>query len=402
MDAASPNEPPSPSPEPGTEPDETSPRQQTWSKLISLTAELALAAIPRQRQVMAAQHALATSVPRAEIESAERIADELFLRLEEHIYGPISTHQTLALIGGARLSGYEAASTDLQHWSPIAYHPRFVAATHGDLRLVHKLLDGMTDLPAVATVPTGKKNEADTRPTGDTPHRQELAKILRFPTGFSDGRRVSSLERFGPASNGDPNASIVPPANPERNLRAPGRHTAVLVSPFSQNNGAASLLPPTETKAEGPLFPTSSERPFEVDEDVPVHALDTSSAATSEPHVPPPVESEPAATAASPPGVPDNPPDADEFSVFFEEELEEQREEESSQTPPPEALSPSPASPRPVASTQDDASHQPTPSEEARSAPDEPRDPTEVIVKIMLAAAFVGIIVIVSILMLLK
>lgn len=331
-----------------------------WSKLISLTAYEALRQIPAQGQIKVVEHGLDDSVPKAPESDTSPEGDQLFLRLEDQIYGPVTADDTLRLISSAKLSGYEAVTADLHHWSPLAYHPRFVPAHHGDLLQVHAALDELSGTPVFALAETAPSSQA---PPEKELYDREFVEIFAFPSEFTSYRRASSVERFGAESQEEPNPDTVPSANPERSLTSPGRHTAVIVSPFA---GAGGMIAGQSLGSEEPTSTLGEafEQPTDAAADEAPAMIDTASLDGGQ-H-------------------PDAAP-GDDFSEFFSGDDEAAQPAAAAQTEAPIAAAPrvKPAAP---------SRHQPAQIDIDEGTPK--------MVWYLLGAAFVGAALIVGILLL--
>lgn len=91
-------------------------------------------------------------VPRAEPATREFTSSEIFLRLEQTIYGPLSRERLAELLTSGRLTGFEQASSNLRTWTPLIYHPRMVLAEDVDPETTHRMLQTESDLPKESAV----------------------------------------------------------------------------------------------------------------------------------------------------------------------------------------------------------------------------------------------------------
>ena len=86
-------------------------------------------------------------VPRVEPTMRAFTSTEIFLRLEQTIYGPLSRERLAELLASGRLTGFEQASSNLRTWTPLIYHPRMVLAEDVDPETTHRMLQTESDLP---------------------------------------------------------------------------------------------------------------------------------------------------------------------------------------------------------------------------------------------------------------
>jgi hypothetical protein len=86
-------------------------------------------------------------VPRVEPTTRPFTSTEIFLRLEQTIYGPLSRERLAELLASGRLTGFEQASSNLRTWTPLIYHPRMVLAEDVDPETTHRMLQTESDLP---------------------------------------------------------------------------------------------------------------------------------------------------------------------------------------------------------------------------------------------------------------
>ena len=91
-------------------------------------------------------------VPRVEPTMRAFTSTEIFLRLEQTIYGPLSRERLAELLASGRLTGFEQASSNLRTWTPLIYHPRMVLAEDVDPETTHRMLQTESDLPKESAV----------------------------------------------------------------------------------------------------------------------------------------------------------------------------------------------------------------------------------------------------------
>ena len=127
-------------------------------------------------------------VPRVEPTMRAFTSTEIFIRLEQTIYGPLSRERLAELLASGRLTGFEQASSNLRTWTPLIYHPRMVLAEDVDPETTHRMLQTESDLPKESAVQrridlaqygeqTAATEEAPAMPALSTP----LAKMLVRP-----------------------------------------------------------------------------------------------------------------------------------------------------------------------------------------------------------------------------
>lgn len=127
-------------------------------------------------------------VPRAEPATREFTSTDIFLRLEQTIYGPLSRERLAELLASGRLTGFEQASSNLRTWTPLIYHPRMVLAEDVDPETTHRMLQTESNLPKESAVQRridlAQYGEAEA-PTSDAPATSApatpLAKMLIRP-----------------------------------------------------------------------------------------------------------------------------------------------------------------------------------------------------------------------------
>jgi len=121
-------------------------------------------------------------VPRAEPSTREFTSSEIFLRLEQTIYGPLSRERLAELLASGRLTGFEQASSNLRTWTPLIYHPRMVLAEDVDPETTHRMLQTESDLPKESAVQRridlAHYGEQALAPTEEVPAQPALATPL--------------------------------------------------------------------------------------------------------------------------------------------------------------------------------------------------------------------------------
>lgn len=111
-------------------------------------------ASPVDGQSVTAEFSLSGLVPRKDVTGARGFkSDDVFVRLENTIYGPLSRDELADLLASGQLTGYESASSDLQHWTPLLYHPRMALTGRADPDRTHELLHEKSSLPQASRSP---------------------------------------------------------------------------------------------------------------------------------------------------------------------------------------------------------------------------------------------------------
>lgn len=108
---------------------------------------------PEDGHAVQAEFALGGNVPREEPRVGNYRSNDIYLRLENTVYGPISRDELHDLLSGGLLTGYESASSDLRHWTPLLYHPRMHITGQADPDHTHAVLREHTALPQVSPKP---------------------------------------------------------------------------------------------------------------------------------------------------------------------------------------------------------------------------------------------------------
>lgn len=121
-------------------------------------------------------------VPRAEPATREFTSSEIFLRLEQTIYGPLSRERLAELLASGRLTGFEQASSNLRTWTPLIYHPRMVLSEDVDPETTHRMLQTESNLPKESAVQRridlAHYGEQALAPTEEVPAQPALATPL--------------------------------------------------------------------------------------------------------------------------------------------------------------------------------------------------------------------------------
>lgn len=120
--------------------------------LMSMADLLAAESLSRRSpdgESVTADFHLGGAVPRQEIESRAYQTSDIYVRLENTIYGPVSQARLIELLSSGALTGFESASSDLRTWTPLIYHPRMTLGSQIDPDATHRMLHQQTDLPSV-------------------------------------------------------------------------------------------------------------------------------------------------------------------------------------------------------------------------------------------------------------
>ncbi|TVQ97527.1 MAG: hypothetical protein EA398_14530 [Deltaproteobacteria bacterium] len=288
-----------------------------------------------------AEFVLGGTVPRNEPSPRVRErAEDLYLRLESRVYGPIAMGELESLLSSGLLTGYETISGDLRKWTPLAYHPRMIASRDSDPEATHRILEQYSDLPAPSAA-------ADSVPTSS------LAALLDEKPGAPAAGILHRPSRIGSRPATGPNRPIT------------GRQR---VPQPDERDATPASTPPGDTPA---LHPT--------DDATPNSAPDT-------PH--PPVEPPHTASTSPPQNHDSSPhdahplPDLDEHAAETapmpaqtRESLAAQgRDENDDAIPPPDETARHPAFATPLA--HDMAHHDASPGDDtAPDSLDPPLDP---------------------------
>ena len=99
-------------------------------------------------QLVVKEFSLGGMVPRTEQGDERKVtAGDVYVRLENTIYGPLNGDELAAMLASGQFTGYESASSDLQHWTPLLYHPRMNLTGYADPDHTHALLHERSTLP---------------------------------------------------------------------------------------------------------------------------------------------------------------------------------------------------------------------------------------------------------------
>ena len=125
-------------------------------------------------------------VPRAEPAARAFTSNDIFLRLEQTIYGPLTRERLAELLASGKLTGFEQASSNLHTWTPLIYHPRMVLSEDVDPETTHRMLQTESNLPKESVVQRrvdlAHLGEAPTESAPvESPAATPLAKMLIRP-----------------------------------------------------------------------------------------------------------------------------------------------------------------------------------------------------------------------------
>lgn len=132
---------------------------QLMTRYERIAAESAVAPSLDGKSVVA-EFNLGGSVPRIEETRGRYQSKDIYIRLENTIYGPVTQQELGQLLSSGQLTGFESASADLQHWTPLIYHPRMALSGEIDPDATHDLLHQASTLPAASRAPSSVDLEA--------------------------------------------------------------------------------------------------------------------------------------------------------------------------------------------------------------------------------------------------
>lgn len=194
-----------------------------------------------------AEFELVGSVPRAENPPEARRTEDLYLRLEGRVYGPISVEEIEGLLSSGMLTGLESISGDLSTWTPLAYHPRMIANRQAGAEAAHRMLAQYSDLPSPAPA-AASAQQRDT-----SPH----AAILHRPAGVAETVAGDTRDAPAPPETPPPDAAVLrpPPSSVRRRPTQPSAAVERL-----RTGPLEAIVPPDPTPADehGPDDPAST------------------------------------------------------------------------------------------------------------------------------------------------
>ena len=235
--------------------------------------------VPAPSRASAQEFALGGAIPRAEPQERRGFkSQDVFLRLENKVYGPLTQDELGDLLESGQLTGFESASSDLRTWTPLIYHPRMTLNGQIDPDATHDLLHGRSDLPAAGSRPVSVNLEelADLEEDEEIPGTP-LAAILIMPSGPLATPKTLAPKKSAPAKAATSLDAPVFADLDEEDLDAVIVRSGVPADDANDELADTSEnIPTTEAKAEPP----------------------------PEPDAPPPAPPAPVAAAASPPPPP--------------------------------------------------------------------------------------------------
>ena len=157
--------------------------------------------VPAPSRASAQEFALGGAIPRAEPQERRGFkSQDVFLRLENKVYGPLTQEELGDLLESGQLTGFESASSDLRTWTPLIYHPRMTLNGQIDPDATHDLLHGRSDLPAAGSRPVSVNLEelADLEENEELPGTP-LAAILIMPSGPLATPKTLAPKKSAPA-----------------------------------------------------------------------------------------------------------------------------------------------------------------------------------------------------------
>lgn len=223
---------------------------------------------PVDGQSVTAEFSLQGVVPRHDTNTRKFRSGDVFVRLENTIYGPLSRDELGELLQSGHLTGYESASSDLQHWTPLLYHPRMALTGKADPDRTHEMLHDRSTLPAASKAPRRISLEdiADEIPeaiVATTPLAAILVKKVRKPgtagAGIVEERslKLPVFQRLEPAE-----APKTPP--PPSTTAVFNAHDIFPGRPPHPSDSAFSVNEPDSVGDGFDDFDPSTERPRSV------------------------------------------------------------------------------------------------------------------------------------------
>lgn len=198
---------------------------------------------PADGEAMRAEHSVSGHIPREEKIDRRFRSSDVYVRLENTVYGPLERDTLAELLASGQLTGYESASSDLQHWTPLLYHPRMNLTGHADPDATHGLLHAHSTLPTASKNPRRDVLEdlADGKhvdlPTFEEPRppATPLAAIMIKPRTITV--RKKDLPVYGTAT-GEGDQTRVEPASVAVHARPPhpSDNLEALNTPYSASS----------------------------------------------------------------------------------------------------------------------------------------------------------------------
>lgn len=177
-----------------TQDNDNSPPEEDWtaeehSKLMSRYERIAAESAgqpSKDGQSVVAEFSLGGAVPRHEPSRGRYQSKDIYIRLENTIYGPVTQDELADMLASGELTGFESASADLQHWTPLIYHPKMALSGEIDPDATHGMLHDRSTLPAASRAPEKFDLEALADLEDDEPlPAMPLAAILIKPIKVS-------------------------------------------------------------------------------------------------------------------------------------------------------------------------------------------------------------------------
>ena len=207
-------------------------------------------------------------VPRVEPTTRAFISTEIFIRLEQTIYGPLSRERLAELLASGRLTGFEQASSNLRTWTPLIYHPRMVLAEDVDPETTHSMLQRESDLPKESAVQrridlaqygeqaTLSNEVVPEEPVLSTPLAKMLIRPRKRSSATHDAEPLPSLDLpvFGDLAH----ESLESLA---QRAAAPGAGTMMMPAIVARAEVPEPSAPRLQALAEDPRAMSGNERP---------------------------------------------------------------------------------------------------------------------------------------------
>jgi hypothetical protein len=232
----------------------------TGGLLDSRTRTPDATAVPQDGELVVKEFSLGGSVPRTEPSAQPRNVQDVYVRLENTIYGPLSSEELAAMLASGQFTGYESASSDLQHWTPLLYHPRMNLTGYADPDATHAILHGKSSLPAASRAGGRVRLEdfADEPPPPSVPLAAIMLKPRKASRRLKDG---TELPVFAELEDGPTPPDREPVVHPfdDRADTGPFFH-----SPSDEELNAALARP--RNHQEEPAWPERLEDLFDPEE----------------------------------------------------------------------------------------------------------------------------------------
>ena len=225
-------------------------------------------------QLVVKEFSLGGMVPRTEQGDERKVtAGDVYVRLENTIYGPLNGDELAAMLASGQFTGYESASSDLQHWTPLLYHPRMNLTGYADPDHTHALLHERSTLPQASRKGTRIRLEdfADGVPDDMIPGVPLAAIMLRPRKQVRRTTRGVELPVFAELKDepvaDDPDRIVVPAPLVSPAVRAeresgtfPHPPNVVATKPLQGGTPEPTAAPAVPTPAPAPR-PTADDEP---------------------------------------------------------------------------------------------------------------------------------------------